>query len=221
MPRGGPGQQKAGVHQCKTCSHPGHQEIDAMLLNGTPYPAVIRRMQQLFPEAPFLTASNLTTHKARHLLGRPITRETTDETGTRVIQTYITGAYEAQNIVIPPEAVPTLPDLASSLKIIIAAGLHNILSNPALVTPKDAITAIQELRRLGGGADELEKLLGAWSDVASKKAQMTKTAKRKRTVTVEDEVSLPEAPEVIEGEWGEADLDNLALPAPGGGSGGA
>lgn len=215
MAKGGPGQQKGGERECKVCSHVGRKQIEVQILNGVPYATIIAQAARDFPTAAKLTKPNLTNHKNNHLLNNPIT--VVDEEGEK--QTYLTGHYKSQSIEIPPEAVPIIPNVTDALKIIIAAGLHNVLNNPALVSPDKLITALIEYRKIGGNGDELDKFLGSWGEVAARKGQLTKAAKRtKRILTVEEETIEPAdepAKEVIEGEWSEAELNNLALPPPG------
>lgn len=223
MTRGGPGQVKGGEKECKACAHPGRTELEAMILNGAEYNAIITRMRQVHPDAAVLTKPNLSNHKRNHLLTQPITRVVKGEDGQVVEQTYLTGHFESKSIVIPKEAIPEVPGLAEGLKIIIAAGLQNILHNPGIVTVDKLIAAMELYRKIGGaGANELESLMGEWGEVAKRKDQLKKTAKRTRRVTVEETTETeetaapPSAPadETIDGEWSEADLENLALPAP-------
>lgn len=188
-----------------------------MILNGAKYPVIIARMKQIHPEAPDLIASNLSNHKSRHLLNNPITVESAD--GTK--QTFLTGAYPAEGIVIPSEAVPSIPSLEEALTILIGVGLHNALNNPALVTPAVTLEAIKELRKLGGGADPMKAFLGAWQGVADKRDELSQKAKSKRTrrVTLEETTEteatpVPPEPVTVEGEWSAAELDTLALPSP-------
>ncbi len=224
MPKGGPGQVKGGERECKVCGHPGRAEIEAMILNGAEYNAIISRMKQVAPDAPILTKPNLSTHKTRHLLTQPITRVVETEDGQQVEQTYLTGHFESKSIVIPRDAIPEIPGLAEALKIIIAAGLQNVLHNPALVTVDKLIQALDLYKKIGGaGANELETLMGEWGAVEKRKGELKKTAKRTRKVTVEEttteETTSPAAAaqaETIDGEWSEAELETLALPTPGG-----
>ena len=55
MPKGGPGQRKGGERECKVCAHSGRAEIEAMILNGAEYAAIINRMKQVAPDEPVLT----------------------------------------------------------------------------------------------------------------------------------------------------------------------
>lgn len=224
MTKGGPGQVKGGERECKVCAHPGRAEIEAMILNGAEYAAIITRMRQVAPDAPALTKPNLSKHKNNHLLNRPITRVVEGADGQVVEQTYLTGHYESKSIVIPRDAIPEIPGLTEGLKIIIAAGLQNVLHNPALVTVDKLIQAMELFRKIGGaGANELESLMGEWGAVEKRKGELKKTARRTRKVTVEETTETTEAApqaadpasEPIEGEWSEAELDSLALPAPG------
>ncbi len=204
-------QAKSGLSKCRVCRHPGAKEIDTMILNGTGYPAIVARMRQVHPGEPALAAPGLSRHKTQHLLNNPITREVVGEDGVTTIQTYVTGQYEAQSLMIPPEAIPAIPSLIDSLKVIIAAGLHNILNNPGIVTPDKLIAALIELRKAGGGTDDLNTFLGAWDNVGKAKKDMQRKAKTTRTVTVSETVTA-EVPNAIEGEWSANDLDALTLP---------
>ena len=223
MPKGGPGQVKGGERECKACAHPGRAELEAMILNGAEYAAIITRMRQVHPDAPILTKPNLSTHKTRHLLTQPITRVVETEDGQQVEQTYLTGHFESKSIVIPRDAIPEIPGLAEALKIIIAAGLQNVLHNPALVTVDKLIQALDLYKKIGGaGANELETLMGEWGAVEKRKGELKKTAKRTRKVTVEEtteettaQPATAPAGETIEGEWSAEELETLALPAPG------
>jgi hypothetical protein len=205
-------QAKTGISKCKVCRHPGAKEIDTMILNGTGYPAIVARMRQVHPGEPALAAPALSRHKTNHLLNNPITREVVGEDGVTTIQTYVTGQYESQNLVIPPEAIPQIPSLIDSLKVIIAAGLHNVLVNPGIVTPDKLLAALVELRKAGGGTDDLNTFLGAWDNVGKAKKDMQRKAKTIRTVTVSETVTADLPSDAIEGEWSATDLDALALP---------
>lgn len=218
MPSGSrKGQRKGGQMECKVCTHPGKAEIDAMIINGVKYPVIIRRMKEVHPGAPELIPSNLSNHKHNHLLNNPIT--VVGEDGEK--QTYITGAYPAPLPAIPDEPA-TIPSLENALSQIIGIGLHNMRNNPALVTPKDVLAAIDALRKLGGGADPVKEFLGAWQGVAEKKGEIKTKAKRTRSVTLtettETEAAQPAASgEVIDAtpaEWSADELDTLALPPP-------
>lgn len=224
MARGGPGQVKGGAKECKVCAHPSRTEIEAMILNGAEYNAIISRMKQVAPDAAVLTKPNLSTHKRNHLLTQPITKVVETDDGQQVEQTYLTGHFESKSIVIPRDAIPEIPGLAEALKIIIAAGLQNVLHNPALVTVDKLIQALDLYKKIGGaGANELETLMGEWGAVEKRKGELKKTAKRTRKVTVEEttteETTGPATAaqaETIDGEWSEAELETLALPTPGG-----
>jgi hypothetical protein len=224
MTKGGPGQPKGGQKECKVCAHPGRQQIEVQLLNDVPYATIISQSARDFAGSVELTKPNLSTHKKNHLLTQPITRVVEGEDGKEEIQTYLTGAYESRSLVIPQAAIPEIPGLTEGLKIIIAAGLHNVLHNPGIVTVDKLIAAMELYRKIGGaGANELEGLMGSWGEVEKRKGEMKKTAKRTRKVTVEETTEettaqAPSAPagETIDAEWSEAELENLALPAPGG-----
>lgn len=226
MARGGLGQVKSGERECKVCAHPGRTQIDFQLLNEVPYATIISQSARDFVGSVELTKPNLSTHKKNHLLTQPITRVVTGEDGQpTAIQTYLTGSFESQSIVIPQAAIPEIPGLTEGLKIIIAAGLQNVLHNPGIVTVDKLIAAMELYRKIGGaGANEMETLMGSWSEVEKRKGEMKQTAKRtRRRVTVEETTeettarpaSAP-AVDVIEAEWSAADLESLALPAPGG-----
>src|SRR5215204_1793699 len=144
MSRGGPGQVKGGAKECKVCSHPGRKQIEVQLLNDVPYAAIISQSARDFAGSVELTKPNLSTHKKNHLLTQPITRVVEGEDGQPTeIQTYLTGSFESQSIVIPKAAIPEIPGLAEGLKIIIAAGLQNVLHNPGIVTVDKLIAAME------------------------------------------------------------------------------
>lgn len=187
MPRGEG--RRSGETQCKVCAHPGKAEIDAMLLNGAKYSAIIARMRAAHPEAPELIPSNLTRHKNAHLLTKPIkVSEVNPETG-EVQEGYLIGhlsqAITAPKEVIPDEAV-SVPD---ALKVIINAGVRNIAHNPELVTPQMLIAALDMARKIGLGGNDQEEFKDAWKELGKRKGEMTRKAKRRKTtMTVEEEV---------------------------------
>lgn len=209
--------------QCKVCGsppHPGRREIDAMLLNGAAYKAIIARMQAAHPGAYDLTEPNLSRHKNRHLLTQPIkTTEIDEETGEER-EAYIIG-HLASAPMVPKSALPKPTEvvpLPDALGLIINAGLLNIARNPSLVTPPVLMAAIDMARKLGVGGKEVEEFAAAWGALNRAKAK----GKRTTTVTVtkEEEVEVrggpsadiidvePEPPE----EWSAAELGLLAAP---------
>ena len=203
--------------KCKVCRSLSVTEIDAMILNGADYPTIIKRHAQLQPNEKPLNKSNITTHKRLHLLTKPIVKIVETEDGTVEQRTYLTGHYPAPTPVITKENIPDLPPLADCLKVIIGAGVHNILNNPDIVTPNITIRAMELFKVLfGKGDDELNSLLGNWDGVADAKEKAHRKAKKTRTVsvteTVEEETTInpadePNWGEAIEGEW-------AVLPAP-------
>lgn len=187
MPRGVG--RRSGEKQCKVCVHKGKAEIDALLLNGAKYSAIIRRMRAAHPEEPELNPSNLSRHKNAHLLTKPIkVTEVDPETG-QVQEGYLIGhltqAITAPKEVIPDEAV-SVPD---ALKVIINAGVRNIAHNPELVTPQMLIAALDMARKIGLGGNDQEEFRDAWKELGRRKGEMTRKAKRRKTtMTVEEEV---------------------------------
>jgi len=191
MPKGGPGQRKARPGQCKICGepeHPGRVEIDAMLLNGAPYKAIIARMEAAHPGAEDLTEPNLSRHKNRHLLTKPIkTTEVDPETG-EVKEAYIIG-HLTEAPIVPKSAIPKpteVTPLPDALGLIINCGLINIAKNPALVSPTILIMAIDMARKMGVGGKEVEEFAAAWSALNREKSKAR--AKRTTTVTVEETI---------------------------------
>lgn len=212
------GQRRLG--DCKVCAHPGAETIDAMLLNGTDYSIIATKMRQSHTEAPVLTKTNLSRHKTNHLLSKPITIESED--GQQ--QVYLTGAALAKSITIPKENIPEGVSVSDSLKVIISAGIWNIMQNPAIVTPQVLIQALDQARKLGVGSSEGDEFGAAWAALGGEKAKVTRSTKRTRRVTVEEQISATEAtaqaasaPEVIDvtalpEEWSADDLKQLEEP---------
>lgn len=188
--------RKFGDKACKVCSLPPavRDEVDNMLLNGTKQSMIISRVRKAAPDAPPLNASNLSRHKKNHLMNQPIT--VVGEDGEKT--TYITGARPATAPMVNEDALAKLPiTLQDALEHIITTGLSNAMANPAWVTPQVWATAIQELRKMGGGQGD--KFEDAWRKTGKRK-------KRTRRVTVEeseeeesDSAPAPQA-EVVEGE---------------------
>ena len=212
MPRGGPGLRKAAGRICKCCASSVRKDIDQMLLNGAEYSAIVARHRQLAPKEDALNAANLSRHKREHVLGQAITREETTEDGTIVRQTYLNGAYEAPNIVIPDTVVPEIPNLTNTLKIIIGCGLNNIVKNPQLVNGTMLMDAIKLWKSLGGESAALDDFLGNWEAVAAEKDKIKRVRTRKLTVEETTTTTATPAPVAIDAEWSDDELDVLALP---------
>lgn len=223
MPKGGPGQRRSGQNQCKICGeppHPGLDEINLMLANGAQYKAIIARMKAAHPGAVELTEPNLSRHKTKHLLTKPMkTTEIDPETG-EPREAYIIG-HLSQAPIVPKSAVPKPAEvvpLPDALGLIINAGLLNIARNPEIVTPAILMMAIDMARKMGVGGKEVEQFEEAWKNLNRAKAK----AKRTTTVTVEEEVEGPvqkpgdvieaEVVKPTEGGWSEEDLKLLEAP---------
>lgn len=162
MPKGGPGQPKAGQGQCKVCTHPGQAEIDAMLLNGATGKAIIARMKAAHPGAVEITEPNLSRHKKNHLLTKPIKTTEVDENG-EVKEAYIIG-HLTKAITVPREAIPKpteVVNIPDALGVIINAGVRNILNSPEWVTPQILMFALDMARKMGIGGKEIEEFAEA------------------------------------------------------------
>lgn len=189
------GRRRGGASACKVCSHPGVDEINVMILNGTDYNIIITKMKQAHPEAAELTKPNLSKHKRGHLLNNPITIQTED--GSK--QTYITGAFLAERITVDKSAIPDPVAIPDALRIIIAAGAANVLQNPALVTPQILVPALDLARKMGLFTGEDQDFGEAWAALGQAKA--AKKGKRTRRVTVEETLEEDVEPtEVIDAE---------------------
>lgn len=145
-----------------------------MLLNNTrtgqpSYDSILTRFKQRFPNDPLPSKRGLTEHKVNHLLSQPIAVESEDGT-----LEYFGGQQPVAKITVKSEQVPELPELADLLRIIIGAGVHNILHDPSLVTPAQTILAIDALRKLEGPGNSDELLKQAWS--AANKTAVTTVA---------------------------------------------
>lgn len=229
MPRtiSGTGTPQSGRTACRVCTHPGKEEIDAMILNGTDYNMIIRRMCAVHPTVKPLTKPNLSRHKSNHLLNRPIT--VVDENGEKL--TYITGAVVAERMVVPKEAIPDPVSLPDALAVIIAAGVINILQNPQVVTPTVLVQALELMRKGGLNSDEQEQFRQAWASLGKMKKELSSRARRKRTVTFEEEINVTSqvdpAPENVEppaepplldvtpDEWNPDELERVVIPVGG------
>lgn len=180
--------------RCKVCTHPGLDEINAMLLNATPYTAIIRRMTKAHPGAPELSSPNLSTHKKNHLLARPITVQT--EAGET--QMYASGAFLTRQLSVAKEDLPvdnlTLPE---ALRTIIVAGVRNILLNPELVTPAVLIQAVEVARKAGLFTGQTEEFEEAWALLNKERPKR----KRTRKVTLEETVEEGQPEELTDDLW--------------------
>jgi hypothetical protein len=225
MPRGGPGQQKGGERQCKVCAHPGRVEIEAMLLNGASYTSIISRMKAAYPGWTELYGANLSRHKSRHLLTKPIqVKELDPETG-EVSQGYIVGHLSSAPLV-PKDAIPAADDRISvpdALAVIINVGLRNALNNPELVTIKDLMAALELARKLGLRGDDSEEFRDAWAALSAKRGELKQKARRRKVTVTEETVEVEHnrrgaGPEVIDAEvvtpddWTEEELKELEAP---------
>lgn len=204
--------------ECKVCKSEMVAEIEGMILNGANYTAIITRHKQLYPKETPLSSANISNHKRKHLLTRPIVKVVENEDGSIEEQrTYLTGHYPASAPIIPKENIPEIPQLADSLRIIIGVGLHNILTNPEIVSPVQTIEALKLYSKLfGREGDERDELLGSWGDVKAAKDTAHKKAKRTRTVTVSEEIEETTVTESKPNEkWADAiDAEWAALPEP-------
>lgn len=220
-----------GRTRCKICNHPGRQAIDAMLLGGAAkYKDIIAKMKAAHPGEPELNEANLSRHWKDHVQTQPIAVSRADpETGEQITG-YLTG-HLSEALVVQKDAIPTneqsvtLPD---ALKVIINAGVRNILLNPLLVGPKELVAAIEMARKMGLLGNDTEEFAAAWKEFAKAKSRSPGKTKRTRRVTVEetqeDEIGPDEAPlpanlappdiiEVRPVEWSEDDLKLLEAPA--------
>lgn len=175
------GRRLGGQSVCKVCAHPGVDEINVMLLNGVDYTIIITKMKQGHPTAEELTKSNLSRHKRNHLLNKPITIEGEDGK-----HTYITGAFLAERITVDRSAIPDPVAIPDALRVIIAAGVANVLQNPSLVTPQILVPALDLARKMGLFSGDSQDFADAWAALAGAKAK--KERKRTRRVTVEETV---------------------------------
>jgi len=220
---------KKGV-QCKICNHPGRVQIDAMLLNGTPYSDIIRAMKAAHPGEEPLIPSNFSRHKSRHLLTQPIKLTEIDpETGQEQVG-YLVG-HLVNAPIVPKSAIP-LPEerisVPDGLAIIINLAVRNALEDPSSVTIKDGLAAMDLARKLGLRGDDMDEFRSSWDAVTKKKSELRRRV-RKRTVTV-DEVEIeqggsqeentgeiidvkPETAETVApAEWSPEDLKLLEGP---------
>lgn len=191
MPGPMKGSRNVGNRECRVCAHPGKEEINAMILNGTEYQAIISRMVTVHSGEEELTKASLSRHKTNHLLNQPIT--VTSDDGTKET-TYITGVIRSEALTIPPEQVPVLGQitLEQALWTVATAGILNILNNPGTVSPRTTIEALGLLKDLKEGAPEKEGWEDAWNELGAKKSELKQKAKgkrTKRTVTVEETVT--------------------------------
>lgn len=185
----GKGVINGGMGGCKVCRHPGREEIDRMLLNGTPYANIATRMRTVHPSAPPLSPPNLSTHKNRHLLTQPIAVLEGDGS-----QGYLT-ARVSTTLIVPKDNIPSeTPTLPESLRIVINAGLRNILAHPELVTPRVLMEALEVQRKIGLGGEDSEAWMAAWEELG--KVQASQKTRRRRKVTVEEEVVGGGAPAI-------------------------
>lgn len=192
--------------RCKVCNHPGRTEIDAMLLNGTPYDKIAARMQAAHPGAEKLERDNLSRHKKNHLLTRPITVEEVDPATGEKKTGFLVGHLTTAPIV-PKDAIPAIEDrisLPDALDIIINVGLRNALLTPDLVTTKDVIAAIEIKRKLGLGGKDEEDFRAAWEALGQKRGELKRKSRRRKVTVTEEEVEVsdagPEPGEIIDAE---------------------
>jgi hypothetical protein len=136
-------------------------------LNGQPtFDQILRWLKQRFPGELLPSKRGLSDHKNQHVLSKPITVED-EETGE--LQ-YYGGQKPLAKITVTPEQIPDLPGLPDLLRVIIGAGVHNILHDPASVSPAQTILAIDLLRKIeGGGDDALALLQNAFAAAQEKK----------------------------------------------------
>jgi hypothetical protein len=192
-----------------------------MLLNGAKQQAIIDKMKYAHPGEPELNKSNLSRHYHNHLITQPIkTTETDPETG-EVREGFIVG-HLTQHIAVPKEAVPppeeriSIPD---ALAVIINAGVRNAIVNPASVSPKDLLAAIEIARKLGLRGDDDEEFRDAWKALGeAKSGGNTRKSKRRRKVTVEEEETVEERggrpAEVISRKPGEPEVIDAEVVTP-------
>lgn len=165
---------------CKVCNHPGKEEVNTLLLNSRPHQEIIKKMARAYPDEPVLIPANLSRHYHNHVVNNPIVVHNEDGSETQ----YITGATRANAIVIAKEAIPDMVPIQDALKVIIAAGVSNIIDDPKSVTPNVLVMALQELKKLGGSiaGDEMAQ---AWA--AAKKTKRTRKVTMEETVEETDE----------------------------------
>lgn len=206
--------------RCKVCLHPGRTEIEAMTLNAAPYGSIATLMRKKYPAEPKLLAANISRHKSAHLLTQPIAI-IDPETGERG-NSYLTPVEVNKQLLVDRKALPAPEDGVSAedaLRVIINAGISNILADPSIVTPKFLIAALVEARarRLGGDDDTFKD---AWAALAGERAKERPKTTRRRRVTVEEETisdgtSSADTGPVVAGavvppdEWSEVELTPL------------
>lgn len=207
-PRSPDQKDQMSVSRCRVCNHPGVDEINAMLLNAAPYKNIIKRGKAAYPEEPPLNEAALSRHFHRHLITKPIKTEELDLTTGDMVEGYLVG-HLTRAMEVPKEVIPKDPiGLSDALKVIINAGIFNIMNNPGVVTPAVLVSAIDMARKMGIGGREGEEFNDAWAALNEKKNQQRR--KRKRTVTLTEEVTDTTIPddtiEVLplpEGGWSE------------------
>jgi hypothetical protein len=190
VPKHQNGTPQSGLRQCRVCAHPFVDEINVMIMNGVNYSQIIKRAAELSTAAPPLTKVMLSRHKAKHLYQNPVSIQKAD--GTK--ETYISGRYLAERITVDKSAIPEAVPLPDALKVIINAGISNILQNPTLVSPQMLISALEVARKSGLFTGSDEEFTDAWAALGRKRRTRRMTLEE----TVEEDADEPPAAQRVE-----------------------
>jgi hypothetical protein len=206
-----------GGRPCKICGHPARAEIEAMILNGASYAAIINRAKVAFPKEPELSDKNISYHRTKHLLTKPIaTTEIDPETG-ELKMGYLIG-HLSKTIEVRKEDLPkSAPTLPEALRTIINAGIRNIMIDPATVTPAILMLALETARKLNLGSGDEDDFKEAWGALGVKKnaiKERASRAKRTRRVTIEETTEEERDGQEAEGEVIDAEPVRPELPDP-------
>jgi hypothetical protein len=181
-----------------------------MILNGTSAYNIIRRAKAAYPTEPDLTAKNISAHRTRHLLTKPIATEEVDPETGEVKTGYLIGHLSTTLSVRREDLPKDAPSLPEALRTIITAGIRNVLLNPITVTPNILVMALEMARKLNLGSGDEDDFKEAWGELGKKKnaiKEKASRAKRTRRVTIE------ETEETVDGEETLNDLVDTFIDA--------
>jgi hypothetical protein len=185
---------------CRICKAP--LEIKTAVedrIRTTPYRLIIEEYNNHSAFEGKLTKVMISRHKIYCLRGS----QKIHVPEVRVLDPVNKAALTKSVTAIAGSAIP-IPD---ALMAMISVGLHNLKENPQLMTPSVTLQAIDILRKLGLASGAKDAFADAWGALAEAQAGKTK---RKRRITVEEEVTSEADAIVINPVPDEWDADELA-----------